>query len=72
MKSLDRGLLSVMGLVVVLLLLNTWFAYRYIRQMRDDAQTVDHTHHVLAALEAIISSVKDAETGQRGYLITGE
>jgi PAS domain S-box-containing protein len=72
MKNLDRGLLSVMGLVVVLLLLNTWFGYHNIRQMHDDAQMVDHTHHVLAALESIISLAKDAETGQRGYLITGE
>jgi PAS domain S-box-containing protein len=72
MKNLDRGLLSVMGLVVVLLLLNTWFAYHNIRQMHDDARMVDHTHHVLAALKSIISLAKDAETGQRGYLITGE
>ena len=72
MKNLDRGLLSVIGLVVGLLLLNTWFAYHNIRQMHDDAQVVDHTHHVLAALETIISLAKDAETGQRGYIITGE
>ena len=72
MKSLDRGLLSVIGLVVGLLLLNTWFAYHNIRQMHDDARMVDHTHHVLAALESIISLAKDAETGQRGYIITGE
>ena len=72
MKNLHRGLLSVIGLVVVLLLLNTWFAYHNIRQMHDDAWMVDHTHHVLAALETIISLAKDAETGQRGYIITGE
>ena len=72
MRKLDRGLLSVIGLVVVLLLLNTWFAYHNIRQMHDDARMVDHTHHVLAALESIISLAKDAETGQRGYIITGE
>lgn len=72
MKSLDRGLLPVIGLVVVLLLLNTWFAYYNIRQIHDDARMVDHTHHVLAALETIISLAKDAETGQRGYIITGE
>ena len=72
MKSLDRGLLSVIALVVLLLLLNTWFAYRNIHQMHDDARRVEHTHKVLAALESIISLAKDAETGQRGYIITGE
>ena len=33
---------------------------------------VAHTHEVLDALEQLISTLKDAETGQRGYLITGE
>ena len=61
-----------MGLVVVLLLLNTWFAYHNIRQMHDDARRVDHTQNVINALERIISFAKDAETGQRGYIITGE
>ena len=72
MKSLDRGLLSVLGLVVVLLLLNAWFAYQNIRQMHNDARMVDHTQNVINALESIISFAKDAETGQRGYIITGE
>ena len=72
MKSLDRRVLSVLGLVVVLLLLNTWFAYHNIRQMHNDARMVDHTQTVINALESIISFAKDAETGQRGYIITGE
>ena len=33
---------------------------------------VDHTHEVIQELEGISSNVKDAETGQRGYLITGD
>ena len=65
-------MLSVLGLVVVLLSLNTWFAYHHIRQMHNDARMVDHTHNVINALESIISFAKDAETGQRGYIITGE
>jgi CHASE3 domain sensor protein len=35
-------------------------------------QWVTHTHKVLAALEAITSEMKDAETGQRGYLLTSK
>ncbi len=31
-----------------------------------------HTHQVLEQLEASLSQVKDAETGQRGYLLTGQ
>lgn len=36
------------------------------------ASWVTHTHQVLEAKEKILSLLKDAETGQRGYLITGE
>jgi len=61
-----------MGLIVVLLALNVWFAYHNIRQMNDDERSVTQTQNVLSALENIISLVKDAETGQRGYIITGE
>lgn len=32
---------------------------------------VEHTHEVLDETDAILSSLKDAETGQRGYVITG-
>jgi len=38
----------------------------------DNAQMVDHTHEVLENLERIVSQLKDAETGQRGFVITGE
>src|ERR1019366_6835793 len=33
---------------------------------------VDHTHQVLENLDQLLSTLKDAETGQRGYIITGE
>ncbi len=42
------------------------------RELDEAARQVTHTHEVLDALEEVLSTVKDAETGQRGYLITGE
>ncbi|WP_432545642.1 methyl-accepting chemotaxis protein [Kineococcus sp. SYSU DK004] len=38
----------------------------------DGEASVAHTHEVLDALDAVTGSLKDAETGQRGYLVTGE
>src|SRR5207249_5025185 len=32
-------------------------------------QQVAHTHEVIGELEALLSTLKDAETGQRGYLL---
>ena len=31
-----------------------------------------HTHEVMDALEELVSTMKDAQTGERGYIITGE
>jgi CheY-like chemotaxis protein len=42
------------------------------RTLMLDAGLVTHTHDVLSVLEDVLSLTKDAETGQRGYLITGD
>lgn len=47
-------------------------SYWNIRTIYSDAQLVTHTHEVLIALGDVLSLAKDAETGQRGYLITGD
>lgn len=40
---------------------------------QDEANNwVKHTHEVLTQLETTLSTLKDAETGQRGYLLTGD
>jgi methyl-accepting chemotaxis protein len=38
----------------------------------DSNRSVARTHEVLATLEQVLSLLKDAETGQRGFLLTGE
>jgi CheY-like chemotaxis protein/CHASE3 domain sensor protein len=46
-------------------------AYRNIQELRDSDEQIRHTHTVLIALDDLLSATQDAETGQRGYLITG-
>jgi methyl-accepting chemotaxis protein len=46
-------------------------AYRNTNTLEDTAGQVSHTYRVLTGLNAITGLLKDAETGQRGYLITG-
>jgi signal transduction histidine kinase len=45
--------------------------YSYNRYGNDDKQ-VKHTLQVISLLESILSSIKDVETGVRGYLISGD
>ena len=47
-------------------------AYRSTLQLVETAGSVVRTEDVLRNMEEIISSLKDVETGQRGYVITGE
>ena len=47
-------------------------AFQSTCQLVDTAGMVTRTENVLRRLEEIISSLKDIETGQRGYVITGE
>ncbi len=47
-------------------------SYRTTRVFLDTSQLVAHTHEVIETLEQVLSELTDAETGQRGYLLTGE
>src|SRR6266404_6212407 len=44
----------------------------HIGALTKTAGWVDHTHKVLERLAALLQGLIDAETGQRGYIITGE
>ena len=47
-------------------------SYRSTNGLIQTAAMVDHTHQVLQNLELILSTMKDGETGQRGYIITAK
>jgi len=47
-------------------------SYPTMSRLRQDVARVEHSHQVIAALRLLISSATDAETGERGYIITGE
>ena len=42
-----------------------------INHYTEAAKQADHIQEILLELERLISDIKDAETGQRGYIITG-
>jgi signal transduction histidine kinase/CheY-like chemotaxis protein/CHASE3 domain sensor protein len=45
-------------------------AYFNIQTLRENNQRVVHTHEVIVSLSELLSSIQDAETGQRGFLLT--
>ena len=46
-------------------------SYRSTSRLIETSHQVTHTYAVLTDLERVLSALKDAETGQRGYLLTG-
>lgn len=60
------------GVSVLLLLISGTASYISIRNLIESAAWVSHTHEVLQHLENESSILKDAETGQRGFLLTGD
>ena len=62
--SLALALSLVLGITITSY--RTWTAYS--RQTEQEALT----ERTIAGANALLSSLKDAETGQRGYLLTGE
>jgi len=70
--SIGAKIGSGFGLGLLILLIVGISAYTNTTQLVADKAWVSHSHRVLEKLEELLSNLKDAETGQRGYLITGE
>lgn len=66
-KRATLGLALLLGVLVA----DCIVGYRNIEYLHQSDRRVSHSNEVLAGLEAVLSTLKDAETGERGYLITG-
>lgn len=66
-KAATAGFLLIVAILIVNAGLSHWNTLRLVENER----RVSHTHEVLEKLNEIEATVADAETGQRGYLITG-
>ena len=52
-------------------LLSGSMSYTNIRSLEANNESIRHSHEVIVALSKLLSTVQDAETGQRGFLLTG-
>jgi signal transduction histidine kinase len=60
------------GAALAILILVGILSYRSIVQNGEDRAWVTHTHLVLEKLDAVQINLLDAETGMRGYILTGD
>jgi CheY-like chemotaxis protein/signal transduction histidine kinase/CHASE3 domain sensor protein len=66
-KSLIGFLLAVLAVVIIALL-----SYQSLQATTNTARSLAQSIEVLRRLQSLFSTLKDAETGQRGFLLTGE
>ena len=65
----EKGLRAVFVIAFLLLLLSYTISVFTNKQLRRQADRVEHTNSVMKLLDQMLAEVKDAETGVRGYLI---
>ncbi len=61
-----------LGLAIGVLALNAVVTFWNIRNLIDNGRWVIHTREALGSMDELLTSVRDAESEQRDYLLTGE
>jgi len=64
--------IAAFGTALAILILVGVLSYRSMLQSDEDREWVTHSHQVLEKLDAVLANMLDIETGERGYIITGE
>jgi methyl-accepting chemotaxis protein len=72
MWTFGRKITAGFALAFLLLLGIGGVAYRGLTLLANTSRTVTQTHEALERIANVLSLLQDAETGQRGYVITGE
>ncbi len=67
-----RAFILILIVFVAFAAVNAAVSYRLTLRLIENERWVSHTHEVLTEIEGTLSAIKDAETGQRGYLLTGD
>ena len=71
-RSLPVSTVAGFAMASIALIVIAGLSYRSLRERTATTERTTHTIAVLDQVEAVLSTLKDAETGQRGYLLTGD
>ena len=69
---LPPGPLASFGLALLAVVLIALFSFRALQTSHQAADSVSESNDIIEQLQTLLSTLKDAETGQRGYLLTSE
>ncbi len=68
--AVDKRIRAGYGAAFLLVLISYLLTLYANKELIKQARLVDHTNKVIFHLETMLSAIKDAETGSRGYIIT--
>lgn len=71
LQGLDPRTAFALFLAVMFFVASGTIAYMNLRTLREDQAKIFHSHEVIVAMNDLTSALLDAETGQRGFLLTG-
>ncbi|WP_298670514.1 response regulator [uncultured Sphingomonas sp.] len=57
--------------MILFFIISGSITYFNVRVLVEDSARIQHSHTVIRSIDDLLSRVQDAETGQRGYLLTG-
>ncbi|OXB22567.1 histidine kinase [Flavobacterium tructae] len=66
----SNSLRVIFVIAVFILLFLSSIAHKHNQDLNESSKLVMHTYEINIQLERLMSAIKDAETGQRGYIIT--
>ncbi len=67
-----KSLKIIFIISLLLIIIISALSYKHINSLSQSVGLVVHAHKIQIELEQLISYLKDAETGQRGYLLTND
>ncbi len=60
------------GIALLAVVLIAWFSFQSLQTREQTAKRVTQSSAAMEQLQVLVSTVKDAETGQRGFLLSGQ
>ncbi|HEV2348660.1 MAG TPA: diguanylate cyclase [Terriglobia bacterium] len=70
--SIEKLIQAGFALAIVVVAVIAFIAIQTTRKLIDDNYWVNHSEEILVELNSTLSTLVEAETGQRGYVITGD
>jgi signal transduction histidine kinase/DNA-binding response OmpR family regulator/CHASE3 domain sensor protein len=71
-RGLDPIVMLGLAVALVFFIVGGGVIYHNLATLWADNQDVIHSHKVIVALDELLSTAEDAETGQRGFLLTND